>query len=54
MNNHNNLVAAVGTALFTGGTVRVSKGPTHATVQMTMRSGKYKPRNVMLEGKVNE
>ena len=54
MNNHNNLVAAVGTALFAGGTVRVSEGPTYATVRMTTTSGKYKPRSVMSEGKANE
>ena len=35
--------------------MRVSEGPTHATVRMTTRSGKdYKPRDVMSEGETNE
>ena len=35
--------------------MRVSEGPTHATVQMITRPGKdYKPRNVVSEGEANE
>ena len=49
------LVERWDTALFAGRTVRVSEGPTHATVRMTTRSGKdNKPRDVMSEGEANE